>query len=109
MAPEAWNYWWVCVPIVVVGAPFGARFIRNRSRHFVAAILYVSIIVQFVTALIIVEQTTTLALFSLGIFTAGLLLFHQMARGGVRRLNWLSEEDSPEPESPSFPSVGGPG
>ena len=33
----------VCVPIVVVGAPFGARFICQRSRLFVAGILYVSI------------------------------------------------------------------
>ena len=24
LAPDAWNYWWVCVPIVVIGAPLGA-------------------------------------------------------------------------------------
>jgi len=36
MATEAWNYWYVFVPIVVIGSPFGAWYIKGRSRHFVA-------------------------------------------------------------------------
>ena len=32
LAPAAWDYWWVCVPVVVVGAPLGAQFIRFCSR-----------------------------------------------------------------------------
>ena len=71
--------------------PQGPGGLSKVARHFVAGILYVSIIVQFVAALIIVEQTTTLALFSMGIFASGLLIFHLMARGGVRRLDWLSD------------------
>lgn len=89
MAEEAWNYWWVCVPIVVVGAPFGARFIRNRSRLFVAGILYVSIAIQFVAGLLIIPQTAGLIGLSVGVFTAGVILFRSMARGGERRLAWL--------------------
>ncbi len=91
LAPEAWNYWWVCVPIVVVGAPFGARFIRNRSRLFIASILYASILIQSVAALLIVPQTGRLLLFSGAIFTAGILFFRHMANRGVRRLDWLAE------------------
>ena len=30
MAAEAWSYWWVCVPIVVVGAPLGGS---SATRH----------------------------------------------------------------------------
>ena len=85
LAPEAWNYWWVCVPIVVVGAPFGAWFIKKRSRLFVARLLYASIVTQFVSALVIVPMDTCLVVFSAGVFAAGTLLFHWMA-GGVRRL-----------------------
>lgn len=91
LAPEAWNYWWVCVPIVVVGAPFGAQFIRNRSRLFIAAILYTSISIQSVAALLIVPQSTKLLGFSLAIFLVGILFFRHMANRGVRRLNWLTE------------------
>jgi len=94
MAPEAWTYWWVCVPIVVVGAPLGARFIRNRSRLFVAGILYVSIAIQFVAGLAIIPQSAPLLLYSTAVFAAGLLLFSRMAAGGVRRLAWLNEVET---------------
>jgi hypothetical protein len=30
MAPEAWDYWWVCVPIVVAGTLF-FRWMANRG------------------------------------------------------------------------------
>lgn len=92
MAPEAWNYWWVCVPIVVIGAPVGARFIRDRSRHFVARILYVSIAIQFVAAIIIVPQDLRLAAFSTAIFAFGVTMFRSMANRGVRRLEWLASK-----------------
>jgi uncharacterized protein len=94
MATQAWNYWWVCVPIVVLGAPAGARFIRNRSRLFVASILYVSIAIQFVAGLFIIEQTPFLLAYSAGIFLVGLFLFHRMAAGGVKRLAWLSDVEA---------------
>jgi uncharacterized membrane protein YfcA len=90
MAPEAWGYWWVCVPVVVLGAPAGARFIRDRSRLFVAAILYVSIVAQFVGGVLIVPQTPALIAYTAAVFGAALLLFHAMARGGIRRLEWLA-------------------
>jgi uncharacterized membrane protein YfcA len=99
VAQAAWNYWWVCVPIVVVGAPAGARFIRDRSRHFVSGILYFSILVQFVAALVILPMTPELVAFSVGIFAAGWLFFRWMARRGVARLAWLSEQGH-DPESP---------
>ncbi|QDU65954.1 sulfite exporter TauE/SafE family protein [Engelhardtia mirabilis] len=90
MAAEAWSYWWVCVPIVVVGAPFGASFIRDRSRLFVASILYVAIGVQFIAGLVIIEQTPQVVAFTAAVFAAALLMFRSMARGGVRRLDWLT-------------------
>ncbi len=92
LAPEAWGYWWVCVPIVVVGAPFGAWFIKRRSRQFVSRLLYASIVVQFALALVVVPLDAPLLAFSAAIFLAGTLLFQWMAYRGVRRLEWLSTE-----------------
>lgn len=93
--PQAWNYWWVCVPIVVIGAPAGAAFIKTRSRHFVARLLYASIAIQFVAALIIVPQTATLLGFSLAVLLLGIFFFERMASRGVRRLGWLKDEGHP--------------
>ncbi len=97
MEPAAWTYWWACVPIVVVGAPLGARFIRDRSRLFVASILYVSIAIQFVAGILIIPQTTRLAGYSALVFGIALLGFHWMARGGVKRLAWLASSQTEAP------------
>jgi uncharacterized membrane protein YfcA len=80
MAPEAWNYWWVCVPIVVIGAPLGARFMKGKSRRFVANFLYVAIALQLLAALLIVHQTLPLLLVSAATFLGGSLAFRAMAR-----------------------------
>jgi len=85
MDPVAWSYWYVCVPVVVVGAPLGAWFIRDRSRHFVAGFLYLSIFAQYVAALVLIPFTTFLAMFSISTTVIGLLLFWAMAHlGGIR-------------------------
>ena len=92
MASDAWNYWWVCVPIVVLGAPFGAWFIKHRSRLFVSGLLYLSILVQFVAALLIIPLDRALLGFSIAVFLFGMFLFRWMANRGVRRLMWLTDQ-----------------
>jgi len=82
LAAEAWNYWWVCVPVVVVGAPLGAQFIRFASRQFIARLLMASIVIQFVSALLIIPQNSVLLGFSCTVFLAGLMGFSLMARAG---------------------------
>lgn len=92
LSPVAWNYWWVCVPVVVVGAPLGARFIANRSRLFVARLLYFSIVMQYVAGLLIIPQTRALLTFSLGTTCVGCLLFRSMTHLGENHLNnWLAK------------------
>ncbi len=85
MAAAAWSYWWVSVPIVVIGAPLGARFISGRSRHFVAGLLYTAIVAQLIVALLIVHQTPLLLAASAATFVAGLLVFRGMARRGAAK------------------------
>ncbi len=84
MEARAWDFWYVCIPVVVIGAPLGARFIRNKSRLAIAAFLYASILVQYCAALLIVPQTVHLVLFNFGVLALGLLLFYYIARFGER-------------------------
>lgn len=98
VAADAWNYWWVCVPVVVVGAPFGARFIRNRSRHFVAGFLYFSIAAQYVWALVVIPQSPLLLLFNTLVAASATLFFWMLARYGNRRASQL-QTGAPVPEA----------
>lgn len=97
MASAAWDFWYVCVPIVVVGAPFGAWFIKNKSRLFISGILYVSILIQFVSAIWILEvyENPKLIGFSLTILTIGVGFFWFLAQGGSKRLEWLTTTGKP--------------
>ena len=54
IAPEVWNYWYVCIAIVVVGAPLGARLAARVSRMTIVYFLLASIAIQFLSALFIV-------------------------------------------------------
>ncbi len=82
MSAQAWSYWWVCVPIVVVGAPLGARFIAGRSRGFVTRLLYAAIMLQLGAVLLIVPQTPLLLLAGAATFATGAAVFGLMARHG---------------------------
>jgi uncharacterized membrane protein YfcA len=82
----AWNYWAVCVPVVVLGAPAGAWFIRYRTRHFVAGFLYLSIAVQYVAALVILPMTAATVGFSAAVTLAGVLAFWRLSHAGGQAL-----------------------
>ncbi len=81
---QEFNYWLVCIPIVVVGAPLGAYFINNRTRVFISKFLYVVIIAQFIGALLIIKPTGNLLLFSTIVFVLGLIFFFGFS--------WLSKK-----------------
>ena len=104
VAADAWNYWWVCVPVVVVGAPFGARFIRNRSRHFVAGFLYCSITAQYTWALVVIPQSPQLLLFNILVLAVATLFFWVLTRYGERRTALLRIQETTELKgsSPDF-------
>ena len=83
---ETWSYWWVAVPVVVVGAPLGAKFIADRSSSFIVRLLLTSIVLQFFGALLILPLTYQLQLFALVTFLAGLTLFSVMDYLGRQHL-----------------------
>jgi len=75
MQPEAINYWLVCIPLVVLGAPFGAYIINKVNRISIAIMLYIIIIAQFVAALFIIQPSGPLLITSISTFAAGMVLF----------------------------------
>jgi uncharacterized membrane protein YfcA len=77
------NYWLVCIPVVVFGAPIGAYFINNRTRGFISKFLYLVILVQFIGALLIIKPSGSLLFFSILVFFIGIFLFFGFA--------WLSK------------------
>lgn len=70
-----WSYWLVSIPIVVVGAPLGARFIATRSYKFVAGLLCSTIFIQFIGAILIVPQSRDSLLLTAATFIVGYMLF----------------------------------
>ncbi len=84
---EARDYWLVCIPIVILGAPAGARFIRERSRHFVVAILYSSILTQFIAAVLILKPSGWLVGFTVITFSSGACMFIFLAITGRNRID----------------------
>jgi len=84
IAVETWGYWWVSAPIVAIGAPLGARFIAERGRHFIVNLLLVIIVLQFVTALVILPFDRALTLLAVATFGGGAGFFFFLWRWGQR-------------------------
>lgn len=92
---DSWNYWWVSVPVVVIGAPLGAKFITTRSRNFIVNLLLISIVAQTIAAFLIIPLTPSLMLLSIMTFSSGLIGFLFMAYMGQQRL--LMKKKLPTP------------
>ena len=82
MQPEAYRFWWVSIPVVVFGAPLGAYVVSRVPRLYLASLLYTVIVVQFVSALWIIQPAVPLLLFSTAVFGFGVVLFFQLPRWG---------------------------
>lgn len=77
---EEFNYWLVCIPVVLIGAPMGAYYINRQTRNFVSWFLYIIITVQFIGALLIIRPAGVLLLFTILVFVFGLLFFYVFTR-----------------------------
>ena len=83
--PAVLEYWMVCIPVVMLGGPFGAYFTSRVPRLAIAWTLYVIIAVQFVGALLILKPTGSLALGSVLVFLLGIVLFFGLTQHGSNR------------------------
>lgn len=57
---NAWNYWLVCVPIVIVGAPLGAYLLSKIKRDALIIIVLILIAVETLSTIILTDFTNTL-------------------------------------------------
>jgi len=87
MQTEAINYWLVCIPVVIFGAPLGAFVINQIGRKKIALLLIIIIITQFFTALYVIRPGLQLALFSLLIFVTGIILFFVLTKSNHEQMN----------------------
>lgn len=81
---QEFNYWLVCIPVVLIGAPLGAYFINSRTREFISKFLYLVILAQFIGAIFIIRPAGQLLNFSILVFVFGMFFFFGFA--------WLSKK-----------------
>jgi uncharacterized membrane protein YfcA len=77
---EAFHYWMVSIPVVIFGAPIGAFVINFFKRKSIASLLIAIIVIQFISAILIIRPDVQLIFFSLLIFVAGLFLFFVLTK-----------------------------
>lgn len=94
MQNEAIQYWLVSIPVVIFGAPLGAYIITLIHRKAIAMILILIIVVQFITAILIVKPGLMLSLFSMIVFSIGILIFFVLTKRKDDSSNSGSGEDS---------------
>nr|VFK19583.1 MAG: Uncharacterized membrane protein YfcA [Candidatus Kentron sp. LPFa] len=94
LSPDAWGYWWVCVPVVALGAPLGAWCMGHWRRLHIVWFICALIALQYISTLLILPQTPELVLWNVLVVSMSLLLFrlfhqaykaHRMGFGGARR------------------------
>ncbi|HVW98219.1 MAG TPA: sulfite exporter TauE/SafE family protein [Mucilaginibacter sp.] len=78
--PEVYNYWLVCIPVVMLGAPFGALVVSKAKRLHIVNFLIFIICVQFIGAMLIIKPQGELLLFSVASFVAGVVIFFLLTR-----------------------------
>lgn len=80
MQQEAIDFWLVSIPVVVLGAPFGAYIISKINRLYIAVLLYIIIVIQFISAVLIIRPGWILGFFSLMVFLFGSALFFWLTK-----------------------------
>lgn len=78
ISQHAWEYLYVCLPVVIFGAPFGSYFINNKTQNFIKNILIIAIILQFIYALIILHLNFESIILSIATIICGLYTFKKM-------------------------------
>lgn len=81
MQPEAVDFWLVCIPVVILGAPFGAYIVNKIKRLAIAYLLYVIIVAQFIAAIFIIQPSGVLIAVSATTFVAGMIVFFVLTNG----------------------------
>ena len=71
----AWEYLFVCIPIVVIGAPCGALLGSHFHRLVLASFVYILDTAALIAAFALIHQTPVLAGVSVALIVGGLCFF----------------------------------
>lgn len=92
VAEDAWTYFLVCIPVVVLGGPFGSVVASHFRRSLLIPLVFAFDVVQLVLALAVVkpwsQDTPLLCVTSAGITIAGLGAVKCMAKIGEKMTTW---------------------
>jgi uncharacterized protein len=94
-APESFQLWLTCIPIVVFFAPFGAFVMTKMPRLRLAQLLYVILVVQFFGALIVIRPNFNQLLICGATLLVGSVLFFYLSRM-ERKKEILEPEQTPK-------------
>ena len=86
ISEEAWGYFTVCVPVVVLGAPFGSFLASHFHRLVLAYLVYLLDTVAMVTAFVVLTMTWQLWVFSACNLVIGALFFTFIGWAGKKLL-----------------------
>jgi uncharacterized protein len=107
MAPQAINFWLVCVPVVTFGAPIGSWLASYCHRLVLAWFVYICNTVQFAAAVVIVlwngkyGYNVELAIASGGVILTQAMFFCWLERLGRRSVASSGEEQGQEGTGPA--------
>lgn len=74
------RYWLAAVPVVVVGAPFGAYCCTKLNNTTIASVLIALIVVELISSLLLIPLTATITGVSLAVFVFFSLVYYRLAR-----------------------------
>ena len=89
----AYEYLAVCVPIVVLGAPFGSLIGSHFHRQLLAGLVYLLDTVALVSAFVIVKLTTWLIVACVLIIVIGFSFFGILAYAGQKLMARVVEDE----------------
>lgn len=81
---QVFDWWLVCVPVVAIGAPFGAFVVSLCRRHQILSLMLGLIALELASTLVLVEQDGTTLLVGLAILACSAWLFMRMLSFRVR-------------------------
>lgn len=84
--PLALEFWAVCVPVVVIGAPLGSFLSSFVHRIIYSLCIYITDVAQFIGALVVVKQTPLLVLMTCLIVVVAIAVFSLLAWFGEKML-----------------------
>jgi uncharacterized membrane protein YfcA len=80
ITPVVYNYWLVCIPVCLLGAPLGAFVVSKAKRLHIINFLCVIILVQFIGAILIIKPHGKLLGFSIAAFFGGIVIFFLLTK-----------------------------